>query len=159
MEANAMTNDEIIEMANQAKLPHDCVRGEPMWLDKLEEFAKLVAEKALETKDEPVAWGMEKDGIILDVICPDEHEREEGGYTTPLYTTPQSETKNEPVAWEQFHEHMAGPNYVAPQNTWVGLNKEEIDQGLLRSFYVLEKARAWRDGVAWAMQQLKDKNA
>jgi len=32
----------------------------------------------------------------------------------------------EPVAWEQFHEHMAGPNYVAPQSTWVGLTNEEI---------------------------------
>ena len=42
----------------------------------------------LETKDEPVAWGMEKDGVILDVICPAEHTREEGGYTTPLYTHP-----------------------------------------------------------------------
>ena len=42
-----------------------------------------------ETKDEPVAWGMETDGLIYDVICPAEHEREEGEYTTPLYTTPQ----------------------------------------------------------------------
>jgi len=41
----------------------------------------------LETKDEPVAWGMEKDGVILDVICPAEHEREEGEYNIPLYTT------------------------------------------------------------------------
>jgi len=70
----------------------------------------------------------------------------------------QLETKDEPVAWEQFHEHMAGPNYVAPQRTWVGLTKEEINQGLLRSFYVLEKARAWRDGVAWAEEILKEKN-
>ena len=31
------------------------------------------------------------------------------------------------VAWEQFHEHMAGPNYVAPQRTWVGLTDEEIE--------------------------------
>ena len=68
------------------------------------------------------------------------------------------ETKDEPVAWEQFHEHMAGPNYVAPQRTWVGLTDEEIDQGLLRSFYALQSAGAWREGVAWAMQQLKDKN-
>ena len=44
--------------------------------------------KALETKNEPVAWGMKKDGVILDVICPDEHEREEGEYTTPLFTSP-----------------------------------------------------------------------
>ena len=42
----------------------------------------------LETKDEPVAWGMEKDGVILDVICPEEHEREEGEYNIPLYTHP-----------------------------------------------------------------------
>jgi len=38
---------------------------------------------------EPVAWGMPgKDGFIFDVICPEEHTREEGGYTVPLYTTP-----------------------------------------------------------------------
>jgi hypothetical protein len=47
-------------------------------------------------KDEPVAWGMEKDGLIFDVICPDEHKRKEGSYTIPLYTT--------------------------SQRTWVGLN-------------------------------------
>ena len=34
--------------------------------------------------------------------------------------------KDEPVAWEQFHEHMAGPNYVAPQRTWVGLTEEDL---------------------------------
>ena len=38
----------------------------------------------------------------------------------------EKETKDKPVAWEQFHEHMAGPNYVAPQRTWVGLTDEEI---------------------------------
>ena len=37
----------------------------------------------------------------------------------------QLETKDEPVPWEQFHEHMAGPNYVAPQRTWVGLTDDE----------------------------------
>jgi hypothetical protein len=55
----------------------------------------------LEKKDEPIAWGMEKDGLILDVICPAEHEREEGEYTIPLYTT--------------------------PQRTWVGLTDEDMD--------------------------------
>ena len=54
-----------------------------------------------EIKDKPVAWGMEKDGLILDVISPDEHDREEGGYTVPLYTTPR---------------------------TWVGLTVDEIAQ-------------------------------
>jgi len=33
-----------------------------------------------------------------------------------------------PVPWEQFHEHMAGPNYVAPQRTWVGLTEDEIHE-------------------------------
>ena len=42
--------------------------------------------------------------------------------------TPKLEKKDEPVAWEQFHEHMAGPNYVAPQRTWVGLTDEEKAQ-------------------------------
>jgi len=40
---------------------------------------------------------------------------------------PKSQPEQEPVAWEQFHEHMAGPNYVAPQRTWVGLTDEEIE--------------------------------
>ena len=40
----------------------------------------------------------------------------------------QLEIKDQPVAWEQFHEHMAGPNYVAPQRTWVGLTDEEKAQ-------------------------------
>lgn len=43
-----MTKEEIIEIANQVKLPHDYVTGEIMWLDKLEQFAKLVAEKERE---------------------------------------------------------------------------------------------------------------
>jgi hypothetical protein len=51
--------------------------------------SKSTYKEQLEKKDAPVAWGMEKDGVILDAICPDEHEREEGKYTIPLYTTPQ----------------------------------------------------------------------
>lgn len=39
---------------------------------------------------EPVAWGMvnAETGLILDVICPEEHAREPGSYTVPLYTAP-----------------------------------------------------------------------
>jgi hypothetical protein len=85
-------------------------------------------------KDKPVAWGMEKDGIILDVICPDEHEREEGEYTIPLYTKPQLETKDEPVGWIDGKGYMicvktdesCRPLYTTPQRTWVGLTDEEI---------------------------------
>jgi hypothetical protein len=38
---------------------------------------------------EPVAWAMPRsDGLILDVICPEEHAREPGQYTVPLYAHP-----------------------------------------------------------------------
>ena len=37
----------------------------------------------------------------------------------------QLKAKDEPVAWEQFHEHMAGPFYVAPKRTWVGLKDDD----------------------------------
>ena len=39
-------------------------------------------------KAEPVAWGMrhKSTGLILDVISPEEHAKNEGGYTEPLYS-------------------------------------------------------------------------
>jgi len=80
-----MSKDEALQLALEAL---------KLWLNhKLDEDTAWEAhnaiKEALKIKDEPVAWGMEKDGVILDVICPDEHEREEGEYTIPLYTTPQ----------------------------------------------------------------------
>jgi len=51
-----MTKEEIIEIANKVKLPHDYVNGEPMWLDKLEEFAKLVAEHEREKCAKIAEW-------------------------------------------------------------------------------------------------------
>jgi len=80
-----MSKDEALKLALEAL---------KLWLNhKLDEDTAWEAhnaiKEALKIKDEPVAWGMEKDGVILDVICPDEHEREEGEYTIPLYTTPQ----------------------------------------------------------------------
>ena len=41
---------------------------------------------------------------------------------------------------------------------WVGLTDKEIDAGLLRTNYSMQTAGAWRDGVEWAMKQLKEKN-
>ena len=51
-----MTKEEIIEIANKVKLPHDYVNGEPMWLDKLEEFAKLVADHEREKCAKIAEW-------------------------------------------------------------------------------------------------------
>jgi len=45
-----------------------------------------------------------------------------------------------------------------PQRTWVVLTDAEIDQGLLRTNYAMQTAKAWRDGVTWAYHQLKEKN-
>jgi hypothetical protein len=45
-----------------------------------------------------------------------------------------------------------------PDELWVGLTDEEIDQGLLRSDYALKTAEAWRAGVVFAMTKLKEKN-
>jgi len=79
-----MTKDEALKLALEAL---------KLWLNhKLDEDTAWEAhnaiKEALKIKDEPVAWGMEKDGVILDVICPEEHEREEGEYNIPLYTHP-----------------------------------------------------------------------
>ena len=39
-----------------------------------------------------------------------------------------AQPEQEPVAWEQLHEHIAGPFYTHPtQRTFVGLTDEEID--------------------------------
>ena len=49
--------------------------------------------------------------------------------------------------------------FTAPTpRQWVGLTGEEIDVGLCRSPYALQTAQAWRDGVEWAQEQLKEKN-
>jgi len=51
-----MTKEEIIEIANKVKLPHEYANGEPMWLDKLEEFAKLVEEHEREKCAKIAEW-------------------------------------------------------------------------------------------------------
>ena len=41
-----------------------------------------------EPQGEPVAWGMLSKGVIVDAICPEEHDEEEGDYTVALYDHP-----------------------------------------------------------------------
>jgi len=45
--------------------------------------------------NEPVAWAYIKDGEFWDAIHPDEHDKYEGMYTTPLYTHPANLTDEE----------------------------------------------------------------
>ena len=100
--------------------------------DKLTKDAQNMASKStykeqVETKNEPVGWIDSKGYMIC--VKTDESCR-------PLYTHPPQpkQEQSEPVAWEQFHEHMAGPNYVAPQRIWIGMTEEEI-QEILGKFY------------------------
>jgi len=78
-----MTKDEALRLAFEAL--HYCEALNSS-VEKQKMQAITAIKEALETKDEPVAWGMETDGLIYDVICPAEHDREEGSYTVPLYT-------------------------------------------------------------------------
>lgn len=40
-------------------------------------------------ESQPVCWGWPaSDGVVYDTIVPQEHQRHEGKYTTPLYTLP-----------------------------------------------------------------------
>ena len=57
-----------------------------------------IKEALAQPEQEPVAWGLPgSDGFIFDVISPEEHTREEGGYTVPLYTTPPQPKEPDPV--------------------------------------------------------------
>ena len=47
--------------------------------------------------NEPVAWAYIKDGDFFDAVHPDEHEKYEGMYTTPLYTHPVKELTDEEI--------------------------------------------------------------
>ena len=109
-----MTQNEIIEMAKEAGLEVDGVYfSDAMYRAVLVRFAKLVATKEREAcaklcEQEQEYWGWDK------VIDAAKLIRARG-------------EKQESVAWEQLHEHMAGPFYQKPpQRTWVGLTEEEI---------------------------------
>jgi len=51
-----MTQDEIIEMARQAQMPFYWRTGEITYLDKLEAFAKLVAQHERDRMCEQCKW-------------------------------------------------------------------------------------------------------
>jgi hypothetical protein len=56
------------------------------------------------SNNEPVAWGMlDKDGGIYDSISPEEHDREEGAYTIPLYTHPAKTLTDEEILREAYY--------------------------------------------------------
>lgn len=68
------------------------------WADDL---CADLREALAQPQAEPVCWALPRgDGFVLDVICPDEHKRHEGGYTVPLYATPPAQPAPAPVVPE-----------------------------------------------------------
>ena len=67
-------------------------------------------------------------------------------------TTTSKQELGEPVAWEQFHGHMAGPFYQAPQQrTWVGLSDEEAQ-------WLYDNCRTPSNLIDMTEAKLKEKN-
>lgn len=55
--------------------------------------------------NEPVAWAYIKDGEFFDAIHPDEHDKYEGMYTTPVYTHPAKTLTDEEIK-ELSEKHL-----------------------------------------------------
>ena len=169
-----------LEMANKAldaKYEHGFIDGmQKQMQSSVDKAVNAMGKREwVGLKDEPVAWGMETDGLIYDVICPEEHEREEGEYTIPLYTAPQpKQEQSEPVAWMTENKYLITkdenlakqikeqgdepiiPLYTTPQHTWVGLTEEDLK--LLSAEWRIVYG-AWMDDFARDIEaKLKEKN-
>jgi hypothetical protein len=108
-----MTQDEIIEMARQARLMSEYDEASP-WVEDheitqyVEAFAKLVAAKAIAELE-----SQERN------FCPRCGKR-----TNDIHTcTPPQRTEQEP----QIAINAQVVGYVEPQRTWVGLTDEEVE--------------------------------
>jgi hypothetical protein len=138
------------------------IEYEEMTKDVQNMASKSTYKEQLETKDEPVSCaecGADGGHALYCVACAEKF-------------IAQTETKDEPVAivisesganvthswWHEPALPIGTKLYTSPQRTWVGLTDEEIDQGLLRSNHALQTAGAWREGVEWATEHLKEKN-
>jgi hypothetical protein len=83
------------EAAQQAEAVLRGCLEHPDAADAIAALRAALAEPAIkpDLTTEPVAWAMRRpDGLILDVICPEEHEAYEGEYTIPLYAHPYDQT-------------------------------------------------------------------
>lgn len=79
-----------------------------------------------------------------------------------LYIEPENPYLNvhyDDVDVSQFPYDEWFPVYKSTlQRTWVNMTADEVDQGLLKTNYVMKTAEAWRHGVEWAQFNLMRKN-
>ena len=127
-----MTKDEALKLALEALTGNWTNETECEALHaKHMESITAIKEALAQPEQEPVAWGMmNDDGKIYDCICPEEHDRVEGEYTVPLYTTP-------------------------PQRTWVGLTQQDIDI----AFDDTQEGGGFDDFARAIEAKLREKNA
>ena len=116
-----MTQDEIIEMAIEARLAFDSEEYPEIWQtymnvgkQEIEAFAKLVAAKAtavereaLAQEQEPVAW-----------MYQEYRDDDQFGWRDEILFTP---PPNDPIYFRNITPVYTHP----PQRTWVGLTDEE----------------------------------
>ena len=112
-----MTQDEIIEMAIEARLAFDSEEYPEIWQtymnvgkQEIETFAKLVAAKereALAQTQEPVAW-----------MYQEYRDDDQFGWRDEILFTP---PPNDPIYFRNITPVYTHP----PQRTWVGLTDEE----------------------------------
>ena len=68
-----------------------------------------------------------------------------------------AQPKKEAVAWEQLHEHIAGPFYThPPQRTWVDLTDEDISK--ISQRLGIDHDDSWTDLKQAIEAKLKQKN-
>ena len=96
-------------------------------LDYAEEAITALRERLAQPEQGPVTGNLLKDAYnaVVEKKTRSQKLREAGFTRRPKgWEKEKEKDEQEPVAWEQLHEHMAGPFYKAPR-PWVGLTDEE----------------------------------
>jgi hypothetical protein len=88
---------------------------------------------------QPVAWGyrVPADGVIIDCITPEEHAREEGEYTVPLYAAPRPRPEVELTDEDILHALMLSP---PEPSLWPHLKGQAVVGDVQRAVIAIARA-------------------